>query len=190
MTPDAPWYRDERFLIPLAILLAGLALIALKQVSRQPQVAQTVAATLAAPPAPPPQVQPHPGPRPPRPAPGYTDCTGIWSGRYEQVGDSGDFSEFRLVQEGRRLTGDGATRSRALNDTAHYTIEGTIDGFTVRFTDRLTERKFLWCDGCTYTGTVNESYTRIELRATCPGLCPGGTMVLERLPPDRPPVLL
>lgn len=192
-TPPSAWYRDERLLIPLAILVAGLALLALKPLLSQPAIQQTISATVT------PQATPTPGlpgVRPDLPAMPmpqivkYTDLNGIWSGRYEQIGDSGDFSEFRITQTGDRITGEGATRSEALNDTARYTIEGSIDGFSVRYVDHLAEPKFMWCEDCQYIGTVNEDYTRIELRATCPGLCPGGTMVLERLPPDQPPILL
>lgn len=189
------WYRDERLLIPLAILVAGIALLLVKPLLTQPVLRQTLDASLAstaATPAPSaPQVRPNLPALPPVAAPvQYTDLNGVWSGRYEQIGDAGDFSEFRITQQGRRITGEGATRSQALNDTARYTIEGSIDGMTVRFTDHLAEPKLFWCEDCQYVGTVNEDYTRIELRATCPGLCPGGTMVLERFPPDQPPLLL
>lgn len=210
MPEPTPWYQQERILIPLLLVAAVLSLMAAKALLTDKPVGQVLAQTFSMapvtdrPPSKPggqgvgkalPKINPALGPgglpgTPPAPAE-YTDLNGIWRARYVQQGDEGDFSDFRIEQRGSDITGDGAAFSKALQTSASYTIEGTFDGFNIRFTDHLVAAKMGWCEDCVYTGTVNDELTRIEVRGRCPGLCAmsNGTMVLMRLPPDQPTIL-
>ncbi|HYE77533.1 MAG TPA: hypothetical protein VEI97_06080 [bacterium] len=210
MPEPTPWYLQERVLIPVLLLAAVLSLLAAKALLSDKSVGQVLAQTFSAAPvtshapATPgapgvgkakPKLNPAMGPKglPPGPPPPakYTDLNGIWRARYEQAGDTGDFSDFRIIQNGPAITGDGAAFSQQLQASAAYTIEGSFDGRIVRFTDHLVEPTMLWCDGCVYEGEVNEELTRIVATGRCGGICSsiGGRMILERLPPEERSIL-